>query len=99
MKKQVLFVHGGGQGAYEEDKKLAANLRDALGAACDVRYPKMPDEDSPEYEAWKDQIARELAALDGEVILVGHSLGAVGNAEKRIRGNNISRAIPAFLAV
>ncbi len=74
MKKRVLFVHGAG--GYEEDKKLVANLRDELGAAYDVRYPKMPDEDSPEYEAWEDQIAKELAALDGEVILVGHSLGA-----------------------
>ncbi len=75
MKKDVLFVHGGGEGAYEEDKKLAANLRDVLGAAYDVRYSKMPDEDSPEYEAWKNQIAKELTALDGEVLLVGHSLG------------------------
>jgi hypothetical protein len=24
MKKQVLFIQGGGQGAYEEDRKLAA---------------------------------------------------------------------------
>jgi uncharacterized protein len=76
MKKQVLFVHGGGQGAYEEDKKMAANLRDALGADYDVRCPKLPDEDRPEYGAWRDRIARELAALDGEVVLVGHSLGA-----------------------
>jgi predicted alpha/beta hydrolase family esterase len=36
----------------------------------------MPDEDRPEYGAWRDQIARELSALDGEVVLVGHSLGA-----------------------
>ena len=76
MIKQVLFVHGGGQGAYEEDKKMAMNLRDVLGAAYHVRCPKMPDEDSPEYEAWRDRIAGELAELEGEVILVGHSLGA-----------------------
>jgi Alpha/beta hydrolase family len=76
MKKQVLFIHGGGEGAYEGDKKLAASLRDALGTAYNVRYPKMPDEERPEYEAWKDQIAEELAGLDSEVILVGHSLGA-----------------------
>ena len=31
---------------------------------------------SPQYAAWRDRIARELAALDGEVTLVGHSLGA-----------------------
>jgi predicted alpha/beta hydrolase family esterase len=76
MKERVLFVHGGGLGAYEEDKKLAANLRYILGAAYDLRYPKMPNEESPVYEAWKDQIAKELVALDDEVILVGHSLGA-----------------------
>ena len=39
MKKQVLFIHGGGQGAYEEDKKMAANLWDALGVAYTVKCP------------------------------------------------------------
>ncbi len=38
MKKPVLVVHGGGQGAYEEDEKLAASLRNALGDAYDVRH-------------------------------------------------------------
>jgi uncharacterized protein len=76
MNKQVLFVHGGGEGAYEEDKKLAENLQNALRAAFDVRCPRMPDEASPDSEAWKDTIARELAALDGEVVLIGHSVGA-----------------------
>jgi predicted alpha/beta hydrolase family esterase len=77
MKRQVLFIHGGGQGAFEADKELAANLRDELGAAYHVRCPEIPDEESPEYEAWKEEIEQELAALDGEVILVGHSLGAL----------------------
>jgi uncharacterized protein len=94
MRKQVLFVHGGGQGAYGEDKKLATNLQDVLGAAYEVRCPKMPDEGRPEYEAWKERIARELTALDGEVVLVGHSLGASillkylseENAEKPVAG-------------
>jgi predicted alpha/beta hydrolase family esterase len=76
MKRQLLFVHGGGEGAYEEDRTLAASLRDALGGGYQVRCPKMPDEDSPQYAAWRDRIASELAELDGEVFLVGHSLGA-----------------------
>jgi uncharacterized protein len=76
MKRQLLFVHGGGEGAFEEDRKMAASLRDALGSGYEVRCPKMPEEDSPQYTAWRDRIASELAELDGEVFLVGHSLGA-----------------------
>ena len=76
MKSYVLFIHGGGEKVREADKKLAASLRDALGTSYDVRYPEMPAADRPGYETWKGQIAKELAALDGKVILVGHSLGA-----------------------
>jgi predicted alpha/beta hydrolase family esterase len=76
MKKQILFVHGGGEGAHAEDEKMAASLREELGAEYDVYSPKMPNEDSPEYGAWKDKIAKDLASMDGEVILVGHSFGA-----------------------
>ena len=75
-KSHILFVHGGGDGAHEADEKLAASLRDALGGGYDVRSPKMPNEGSPEVEAWKDRISEELAAMDGEVVLVGHSVGA-----------------------
>ncbi len=76
MKKQVLFIQGGGEGAYEEDRALAASLQEALGAEYQVRYPKMPNEDDPEYEAWKPRLSKEFAALEGNVILVGHSAGA-----------------------
>jgi len=51
IKRDVLFVHGGGEGAHEADEKLAASLRGALGGGYDVRSPKMPDEGSPEVEA------------------------------------------------
>ncbi len=73
--KQVLFIQGGGEGAYKADAKLTASLRAALGTEYEVRYPKMPHEESPEYDVWKAQISKELAALTGSVILVGHSLG------------------------
>lgn len=75
MKKQVLFIQGAGEGAYEEDAKLAASLQDALGTGYHVIYPKMPDESSPEDEAWITRISQELTLLDGKVILVGHSAG------------------------
>jgi len=75
MKKQVLFIQGGGEGAYEEDEKLVASLRSSLGAVYEVRYPQMPNESDPDYEPWKAQIKKELAALEGQVMLIGHSLG------------------------
>jgi predicted alpha/beta hydrolase family esterase len=74
--QQVLFIQGAGQGAYEEDKKLASSLRQALGADHEVRYPAMPDEDDTPYELWKQQIEKELTAMNKPIILVGHSVGA-----------------------
>jgi predicted alpha/beta hydrolase family esterase len=76
LKRDVLFVHGVGEGAHEADEKLAASLRDALGSGYEVRSPRMPDEGSPEVGAWKEKIAGELATMEGEAILVGHSVGA-----------------------
>lgn len=75
MKKPVLFIHGAGEGAFEEDGLLVASLQNALGPAYDVRYPKMPEADSATYADWKAPIERELATLDDDVILVGHSVG------------------------
>jgi predicted alpha/beta hydrolase family esterase len=75
MKRQVLFIQGGGKGAYDADGKLVASLRRALGANYQVNYPEMPDEDDPDYGRWKPQIKKQLDAAGGEIILVGHSLG------------------------
>ncbi len=76
MKKQVLFIHGAGDGAFEEDKLLVASLENALGSAYEVHYPKMPEQDSATYGDWKAIIEHELASIDDEVVLVGHSVGA-----------------------
>jgi uncharacterized protein len=75
MKKYVLFLHGAGEGAYDEDRLLVESLQNALGSAYEVRYPRLPEEDSATYADWKAPTERELATLDGEVILVGHSVG------------------------
>ncbi|HJQ14065.1 MAG TPA: alpha/beta fold hydrolase [Anaerolineales bacterium] len=75
MKKQVLFIQGGGKGAYEEDEKLADSLHNALGAEYHVSYPQMPNEESPEDRPWISQISMELDSLEDNVILVGHSAG------------------------
>lgn len=75
MRIPVLFIQGGGEGAHNEDALLAASLQKSLGAEYDVRYPQMPGESDPEKQTWEAQIAKELEALDGKIILVGHSIG------------------------
>ena len=71
----VLFVHGAGEGAYEEDGLLVASFCDALGASYEVRYPRMPLEDSAHYSDWTARIASALPPRGNEVVLVGHSVG------------------------
>ena len=76
MTKQLLFIHGAGDGAYKEDQAMVDNLQEVLGAGYDIHYPPMPQEDSPEYPLWQEQLTKELAELEGDLVLVGHSLGA-----------------------
>ena len=76
MTRRVLFVQGGGAGAHDQwDDKLVASLERALGRPFDVRYPRMPDEDDPRFGAWSAILQREIAALDADAFLVGHSVG------------------------
>jgi uncharacterized protein len=75
MRKEIVFIQGGGEGAYEVDRKLVANLQEALEVDYEVHYPRMPNEDEPDYARWKEHIHRIITALHGEIILVGHSVG------------------------
>jgi predicted alpha/beta hydrolase family esterase len=76
MMKQILFIQGGGPGAHDNwDDKLVASLAHELGEDYDIRYPRMPREDDPSYPAWKTALEREIAALDDDAVLVGHSVG------------------------
>lgn len=76
MKRQVLFIQGGGEGAHEEDARLAASLGRALGEDWDVRYPRMPNEEDPDETAWQAAIEQGVAALGEGAVLVAHSVGA-----------------------
>jgi predicted alpha/beta hydrolase family esterase len=76
MKKPALFIHGAGDGAYEEDGLLVASLQDALGDAYIVHYPQMPADYAATYADWKRAIELELNRVDYPVVLVGHSVGA-----------------------
>jgi predicted alpha/beta hydrolase family esterase len=76
MTRQVLFIQGAGEGAFDDDAKLAADLREKLGSGYQVRYPQMPNEDDPSSAAWKQLILAEIEAMGDGAILVGHSVGA-----------------------
>jgi len=54
---------------------MVAHLRAGLGRGYDVRFPLMPDPDAPRFEAWRDRLEGELAALPADSLIVTHSLG------------------------
>jgi len=76
MTETVLLIHSTGpQGPREGSDPLVGRLRTELGEGYEVLFPKMPDPEHPRYEPWRDRLGEELAAVDGRVILFGHSLG------------------------
>src|SRR5690606_22645493 len=76
VERPVLFIHGAGETAYQEDEPLASSLRQALDSSYRVVYPHMPASFEATLADWTAPIALELAALAGPVTLVGHSVGA-----------------------
>jgi uncharacterized protein len=95
--KQVLFIQGAGDGAFDEDAKLAVNLRERLGPGYQVRYPRMPNEDDASYAAWKRIILDEIEAMGDGAILVGHSVGASVIAKVACDGKLPRRVAGIFL--
>ncbi len=77
MTGTVLVVHSSGpQGQGEGSEPLVRRLREELGGEFEVLFPLMPStEDDPHYEPWRDRLSAELDALEGKVIVFGHSVG------------------------
>lgn len=76
MKKQVLFIHGGGDDGYGADAILAASLQKELGQDYQVIYPQVQDDEAAPDFGWLKLIKEELEKLSDNAIWVGHSLGA-----------------------
>jgi predicted alpha/beta hydrolase family esterase len=76
VKRQVLFVQGGGEGVHEKwDDKLVDSLRRELGQDYEVHYPRMPNENKPSYASWKPALEKAFTTLRAGAILVAHSVG------------------------
>jgi pimeloyl-ACP methyl ester carboxylesterase len=74
--RQILFIQGGGAGTHDQwDDKLVESLRRELGDGYEVLYPRMPDEDDPDYATWSAAIRDEMSALDDGAVIAGHSVG------------------------
>lgn len=72
---KVLFIHGGGDGGYEADLKLADSLQKNLGEKYKVTAPHMPEPGWDATEVWPKKI-HEFVEADQPTFLVGHSFGA-----------------------
>lgn len=76
LPKPILFVQGGGEGVHDHwDNKLVDSLARELGDAYDIHYPRMPNEEDPQYATWRDTLFHEIDALEDGAIVVGHSIG------------------------
>ena len=98
MNNCVLFIQGGGGEGYGEDKKLAASLQAALGETYEVRYPQLVSDETLSDFGWSPQIGKEIANIKGNVILVGHSLGA-SLLLKYLSENEIKQKIRAIFLI
>lgn len=58
-------------------KRWKGWLAEALGSDWYVDMPQMPNKQNAHYDEWKIWFERHLSILQGEVVLVGHSLGAM----------------------
>jgi predicted alpha/beta hydrolase family esterase len=76
MNKHILFIQGGaGEEDHAADAKLVVSLKNALGETYVVHYPLLPEEPEPDFGRLK-QIGKEISLIKGDIILIGHSLGA-----------------------
>ncbi|MGJ7029949.1 alpha/beta hydrolase [Niabella hirudinis] len=100
MRKQILFIQGGGDDGYTTDAPLAASLQQVLGNEYRVHYPQVQaDETIIEVaQQWLGEIGRQITAAKDGLILAGHSLGA-SMLLKYLSENSIKTSIAGVFLV
>lgn len=72
----VLFIHSAGpQGPGEGSDALVKGMRAALPPDLTLIAPLMPKPDAPAAEPWLAALKAAVEAIEGDFVLVGHSLG------------------------
>ena len=85
--------------AYRGGKKdWKTNLPEALGEEYEVIAPVMPNKNNAKYPEWQIWFEKFIPFLNGEIILVGHSLGGTFIA-KYLSENTFSKKIKGVLLV
>ena len=77
MSKQILFIQGGGDGGYKVDSELVTSLQSALGEQYAICYPEIKSNESMSDFGWTSQIGKNLSEAEDNLILIGHSFGAL----------------------
>lgn len=70
----IIFLHGAGAGAYDEDARMVADLARHLGDADTIDYPHLPEEDEDD-EAWLRAIGHAFDRARTPAFVVAHSIG------------------------
>lgn len=70
----IIFLHGAGAGAYDEDARMVADLARRLGGDDTIDYPRLPEEE-PGEEPWLRTIGHALERPRTPVFVVAHSIG------------------------
>lgn len=71
----IIFLHGAGAGAYDEDARMVAGLARHLGDHDTIDYPRLPEANDGDDQAWHRAIGHALERAHGPVFLVAHSAG------------------------
>ena len=71
----VLFVHGGGDQAYDWDRKVADRLQRALGPVPQLVVPHLTGLEDLDWPATERQLGGMLRELSSGAIVVAHSVG------------------------
>ena len=65
------------RGSFKRKVDWKANLQKELGISYEVFAPHMPESDNATYDLWKIWFEKMIPFLSDNVIMVGHSLGAI----------------------
>lgn len=71
----LVFVHGGGDGAYRYDQRIVERLQALLGPDRPLDFPFIRGLEALEFPAIASELGAVLRALPPGAIVIGHSLG------------------------